>query len=375
MKIFQLLLLVLIISSCKTLSDLNEVNLQDLSTTDEKKILNSEDQDFIKKINSSESKVIMIPQDKSYLIDEIIRDLPSDTLNLSNLFIQTLKRGKPVSYEYDVKQGDIVYFSFTNNKSGNIEEIILYEGDKVRFAHNNLKRKKSIDGSFEVINDNKLVLKITNYGFFKSNINIKLKNISKKIKTEKLFDSVVGKEIITQKITDTIFVVDDNKIFSLPPYLDITNKPELTIPISLDNIENTIGWGYWISLNQDELDRFNKEIEDGNEDPLIVYAKSEIFKNNFDFNLPIINSPYVELELKSNYELSSSLNSERNYDFFTFNFSSFDKTPKFFLNFKNYSKLYDYVVTFKLVRAIEIDKLVEKEIDIVKNYIRIVKNR
>ena len=88
MKIFQLLLLVLIISSCKTLSDLNEV--KDLFTTDEKKILNSEDQDFIKN-KFSESKVIMIPQDKSYLIDEIIRDLPSDTLNLSNLFIQTLK--------------------------------------------------------------------------------------------------------------------------------------------------------------------------------------------------------------------------------------------------------------------------------------------
>ena len=375
MKVFFILFISLFVfSSCKPLSDLTEINSEQLSISVEKDLISSKDQDFIKTINASNLNTIIIPEDKSHLIDQIMSDKSGDTLNLSNLFIQTLKQGKSISYEYDVKEGDVLNYSFSNNKSGKIEEILIYEGDKIRFAHNNLKRNKSIDGSFQIIQDNKIILKITNYGFFKSNLSVKLDNISKNFKTEKLLDSIVGKEIITQKITDTIFMVDPNKIFSLPPYLDITNKPELSIPINIENIENTIGWGYWISLNQDELNSFNRVIEDGNEDPLLVYAKSEIFKNNFDFYLPITNSPYVELKLQSNYDLKSSLNSERNFDFFVYDFSEFDKIPEFFLNFKNYSKLYDYKVTFKLVRAIKIDKLVEKEIDIVKNYIKIIKN-
>ena len=375
MKVFFILFISLFLfSSCKPLSDLTEINSEQLSISVEKDLISSKDQDFIKTINASNLNTIIIPEDKSHLIDQIMSDKSGDTLNLSNLFIQTLKQGKSISYEYDVKEGDVLNYSFLNNKSGKIEEILIYEGDKIRFAHNNLKRNKSIDGSFQIIQDNKIILKITNYGFFKSNLSVKLDNISKNFKTEKLLDSIVGKEIITQKITDTIFMVDPNKIFSLPPYLDITNKPELSIPINIENIENTIGWGYWISLNQDELNSFNRVIEDGNEDPLLVYAKSEIFKNNFDFYLPITNSPYVELKLQSNYDLKSSLNSERNFDFFVYDFSEFDKIPEFFLNFKNYSKLYDYKVTFKLVRAIKIDKLVEKEIDIVKNYIKIIKN-
>lgn len=375
MKVFFILFISLFLfSSCKPLSDLTEINSEQLSISVEKDLISSKDQDFIKTINASNLNTIIIPEDKSHLIDQIMSDKSGDTLNLSNLFIQTLKQGKSISYEYDVKEGDVLNYSFSNNKSGKIEEILIYEGDKIRFAHNNLKRNKSIDGSFQIIQDNKIILKITNYGFFKSNLSVKLDNISKNFKTEKLLDSIVGKEIITQKITDTILMVDPNKIFSLPPYLDITNKPELSIPINIENIENTIGWGYWISLNQDELNSFNRVIEDGNEDPLLVYAKSEIFKNNFDFYLPITNSPYVELKLQSNYDLKSSLNSERNFDFFVYDFSEFDKIPEFFLNFKNYSKLYDYKVTFKLVRAIKIDKLVEKEIDIVKNYIKIIKN-
>ncbi|MFL2639433.1 MAG: hypothetical protein ACJ0OB_04325 [Flavobacteriaceae bacterium] len=375
MKVFFILFISLFVfSSCKPLSDLTEINSEQLSISVEKDLISSKDQDFIKTINASNLNTIIIPEDKSHLIDQIMSDKSGDTLNLSNLFIQTLKQGKSISYEYDVKEGDVLNYSFSNNKSGKIEEILIYEGDKIRFAHNNLKRNKSIDGSFQIIQDNKIILKITNYGFFKSNLSIKLDNISKNFKTEKLLDSIVGKDIITQKITDTIFMVDSNKTFSLPPYLDITNKPELSIPINIENIENTIGWGYWISLNQDELNSFNRVIEDGNEDPLLVYAKSEIFKNNFDFYLPITNSPYVELKLQSNYDLKSSLNSERNFDFFVYDFSEFDKIPEFFLNFKNYSKLYDYKVTFKLVRAIKIDKLVEKEIDIVKNYIKIIKN-
>ncbi len=375
MKVFFILFISLFLfSSCKPLSDLTEINSEQLSISVEKDLISSKDQDFIKTINASNLNTIIIPEDKSHLIDQIMSDKSGDTLNLSNLFIQTLKQGKSISYEYDVKEGDVLNYSFLNNKSGKIEEILIYEGDKIRFAHNNLKRNKSIDGSFQIIQDNKIILKITNYGFFKSNLSVKLDNISKNFKTEKLLDSIVGKEIITQKITDTIFMVDPNKIFSLPPYLDITNKPELSIPINIENIENTIGWGYWVSLNQDELNSYNRAIEDGDEDPLLVYAKSEIFKNNFDFYLPITNSPYVELKLQSNYDLKSSLNSERNFDFFVYDFSEFDKIPEFFLNFKNYSKLYDYKVTFKLVRAIKIDKLVEKEIDIVKNYIKIIKN-
>tara|TARA_B100000575_G_C23063268_1_gene612174 strand:- start:118 stop:1248 length:1131 start_codon:yes stop_codon:yes gene_type:complete len=375
MKVFFILFLfIFLFSSCKPLSDLTEFDSEQLSISVEKDLISSEDKDFIKTINSSNLNTIIIPDDKSYLIDQIMSDESGDTLNLSNLFIQTLKQGKSLSYEYDVKEGDMLNYSFKNNKSGKIEEILIYEGDKIRFAHNNLKRNKSIDGSFQIIEDNKIILKITNYGFFKSNMSIKLDNISKSFKTEKLLDSIVGKEIITQKITDTIFIVEPNKVFSLPPYLDITNKPELSIPINIEKIENTIGWGYWISLNQDELNSFNRVIEDGNEDPLLVYAKSEIFKSNFDFYLPITNSPYVELKLESNYDLKSSLNSERNFDFFVYDFSEFEEIPEFFLNFKNYSKLYDYEVTFKLVRAMEIDKLVEKEIDIVKNYIKIIKS-
>ena len=52
---------------------------------------------------------------------------------------------------------------------------------------------------------------------------------------------------------------------------------------------------------------------------------------------------------------------------------SLKKFNKGFLNLKNYSKLYDFDVNYKLLKVISRVRLVEVEVPILNNFIRIVK--
>ena len=83
MKVFFILFISLFVfSSCKPLSDLTEINSEQLSISLEKDLISSKDQDFIKTINASNLNTIIIPEDKSHLIDQIMSDKSGDTLNL-----------------------------------------------------------------------------------------------------------------------------------------------------------------------------------------------------------------------------------------------------------------------------------------------------
>ena len=382
MKTFpRLLLFFLIFSSCNLLENLTKknetvdfdqtnniqkLNLDDLSADDKSKL------DSLSSIYIESSEVIVNSEDNN-LIDYILNDSKGDTIILSNLSVQTLTRGKTSSYNYDGKKNDVFSYEFQNNGSKKINSISLLEGEQIRFAYSNLRKKNKINGSFKVLEDNQIVLNIVNNGFFKSNLKVIIKQIANNYKTEVIKDSVIGYEKAFQKVTDTLYIIDQNKDYKISPYLDITNSTSLSIPINFKNDEKILAWGFWFSLNKEDLDSYIAITESNEEDPLILFAKSELGNKNRKNYLPITKNPFVETSLELVYDATPSLNSEKNFNFFIEDSLSLKKFNKGFLNFKNYSKLYDFDVNYKLLKVISRVRLVEVEVPILNNFIRIVK--
>tara|TARA_Y100000385_G_scaffold291280_1_gene368311 strand:- start:1048 stop:2196 length:1149 start_codon:yes stop_codon:yes gene_type:complete len=367
----------LFLYSCKSISDLSQKISNDISDSKNKfsenknSFLNISDKKFIDSLKTVELSSIIIPEEKFHLLEYIKDFKAKDTLNLSNLFIQTLNRGKIITYDFNVKKNDIINYEFRNNKSPKIEEILIFEGDQIRFSHINLKRNEDVLGSFKILSENKIILQIKNNGLFKSNLKIILDNISENNNMQTVKDSIVGKENLIENKIDTLFVLENSKTFILPPYLDITNDTELTIPISFNKEEEVIAWGFWISMMNSDLENYKFYTEEFGEEPLISYAKSEFLKKDINYKLPISKNPYVELKTESNNQLLPSINSERNFNFFTNKDSVFSNQQKGFLYLKNFSKLYDFKLTLKIVKVIKSNRLIEKEKNIVKDFIKI----
>ena len=66
-----------------------------------------------------------------------------DTLFLANLYFETGKKGIPITFQYQVKKDDQIFFEFENQKSRKIKKIEIIEGGESRFNHTNLKKKKN----------------------------------------------------------------------------------------------------------------------------------------------------------------------------------------------------------------------------------------
>ena len=202
---------------------------------------------------------IKINPEQGFLIDYLRPKENIDTIFLANLFFPTEKRGIPVTFQYQVKKDDQIFFEFENQKARKIKKIEIIEGDESRFNHTNLKKKNKIEGNLKIQSDNTMTINVVKSGFFKSFVKMKIRKLSKpsSLAVEMVTDTLVETKKVVVEVVDTLFSKIEEKKYSLSPRLDITNLNKIDFPIDISNIDNLIGWGYWLGIGNEALNKYN----------------------------------------------------------------------------------------------------------------------
>ena len=323
----------------------------------------------LKQIDSLKEKLlndgsVKIDPAEAYLIDYLRPKQNLDTLFLANLYFETGKKGIPVAFQYQVKKDDQIFFEFENKKSRKIKKIEIIEGGESRFNHTNLKKKKLVKGSLTIQNDNIMTINVVKNGFFKSVIKMKIRKLSKpqSYSVEMVKDTLIETRTVLEEVVDTLFVKVEDRKYSLSPRLDITNPNRMDFPIEVKKVENLIGWGYWLGLNQEDLENYKILAETNEEsEPLISFIKSELNIIEENTYLPQSENPDLYFNLRKLVTDTPSLNTQTNYGFFISEPSPQTQKAKIYL--ANKSKLYKHSISL-LVVAVNVEhsqKEVEKE--------------
>ncbi len=307
---------------------------------------------------------IKLNPDDAFLIDYLRPKQTLDTLFLANLYFPTESRGIPTSFQYEVKKDDQIFFEFENQKSRKVKRIEIIEGGESRFYHTDLKKKKKIEGRLTIQSDNIMTIKVVRSGFFKSVVRMKIRKLSKpqSYTIEMVNDTLVETKTVVQEVVDTLFAKVEEKKYSLSPRLDITHLSRLDFPIEINNIDNLIGWGYWLGLSQDDLEKYNSLAENDPEmEPLISFIKSELSISENHTYLPRAENPDVYLQINKLVMDTPSLNTAKNFGYFNCKEASSVQKAKVYL--ANRSKLYQHDISL-LVVAVNVEhsqKEIEKE--------------
>ena len=335
--------------------------------------------DSIYEVLKNEKSILLDLADKQLYLDLLSR-YNADTTYLTNIYMKTPKGGLPVTYVYDVKKNDLVFYTIENLGKNNIEEVSILEGATYRYVKQNLLKKKKETGTIKIINDNSLSLYISNDTFLKnkglmsSKVKIQLKKISPlKINYEVVTDSILEVNSLVDTVYDTIYKSKFDTSVKLFPTLNITEQSKLVVPVDVDLTENElVGWGYWVGLN-----RFNSIIwETDQENDMINFARQEFF--GFDNDVLLQTSENENIELKIN-DLSldtRSLNYNVNYAFYKADSKIQKSERRAEIVIRNLSYIYEYKLQLALVSVFlkERQVLVDKEIFIKKKFIKLTMN-
>ena len=301
------------------------------------------------------------------MVDILSDQLKNDTVYLANLVTHTESKGTPLSFQYSALKNDKFYFEIECLKNNVLSELIyggidieFIEGAEVRYQHYDLKKKDKIKGSFKVLDDNPVIFNITKKGFTKGALKVKVKKtLGSNLIVEKITDSLEETKMVVKQVADTIYHLVDEKQYTLAPQLDITNGHQLTMPLSVDDLDNLLGWGFWIGLNEKDIENYTKLFEQNSDDPLKLFAKSELTKVGLNLQLPYSLDENLIINFKNSSGDALSLNSTKTYSFFSSDSLSQDYKGE--LRITNKSKLYDYMITVKTVGVNVIKSKVEEE--------------
>jgi hypothetical protein len=316
---------------------------------------------------------------ESFLIDHIKSNALNDTLYLANLYLISPSKSEIVSFSYDVKKDDVLFYQIKNTKHNTLKKIEITEGETVRFLKNNLKKKESVKGQIKINADNVLTLNISNdnfiknKGLFKSKLKISIKKIAPNLnlKIEIKPDTIVESKLVESIVSDTIFTLVSNKSFNLGSQLDLTKEYYRSFDININPDEDVIGWGYWIGLNKHDIAKFNALSAD--ESPLIIFSKNEILKADNQIQLPVNTNKEVALIIKNESLDVRSYNYASNFAFYKTDDFTVKGNKKAEVFIKNNSTLYDYNISYNVISVAVASRKKEimKDIIALKNYIHI----
>ena len=359
-----------------SLEDYNSQYVSDSLSIEERDALTEEY--YVKYVDSlkqtlNEEGSVKIRPDEAFLIDYLKPKEEQDTIFLANLFVETLTRGMPLTFQYNVLKNDKILFEFETKKSRAIEKIEIVEGAESRFNYMNLKKNQEIKGEFVVQSDNILTINVIKSGFFKSLVKMKIRKLpkAKTIVAKIVNDTIFETKKIVEQICDTLFTKVDVKSYYLSPRLDITNSNKIDFPIEINDINNLIGWGYWLGLNENDIIEYQKIAENIDEtDPLIGFIKSEMNLIDDRIYLPKAQNDNINYQIKNFTTDSPSLNTSSNFGFYYTDSISNNTKAKIYIS--NKSKLYDYNINLLLVAVnlefsqAEIEKEFIKEVEKIK---------
>lgn len=313
------------------------------------------------KIKLLDSGKVKIKGYEDFLVDILSDQIENDTVYLANLYTETDNKGTPLSFQYDALQNDIFFFEIEcmrlNTLSGLVfggVDIEFLEGSQTRFQHFNLSKADKVNGSFKVIADNPVVLNIVKKGYTKASLKVTIKKVlGANLIVERTKDSVEEVKTVIREVSDTLYHLIDEKQYSLAPQLDLTKGHEIEVPLIVDELDNVIGWGFWVGLNQSDSKNYERLSELLASEPLALFAKTELTKTASPFSLPHSEEDNLNINFSNYSKDTLSLNSLDTYQFFKTD-SLADKN-KGKLTIKNKSKLYNYLITLKTI-AVNIKK-------------------
>lgn len=319
------------------------------------------------KLKLKDSGSIKIKGYEDFLVNILSDQIKNDTIYLANLVTKTETKGTPLSFQYTGLKNDNFYFEIECLKNNSLSELIFggidiefVEGDQVRYKYFDLKKKDKIKGSFKVINDNPVIFNVTKKGYSKSALKVKVKKtLGSNLIVERVIDSLEENHLVIKEVSDTIYHLVDEKQYNLAPYLDITNPHKLKIPLVIDNLENLLGWGYWLGISKSDINNYSQLYELIFDEPLKLFAKSELIKTSSKFTLPKTLNENLKIDFKNNSNDNISLNSTISYSFFKTD--SLSNPSKGELRITNLSKLYDYMITLKTVGVNIVKSKVQEE--------------
>ena len=319
------------------------------------------------KLKLKDSGSIKIKGYEDFLVNILSDQIKDDTIYLANLVTKTETKGTPLSFQYTGLKNDNFYFEIECLKNNGLSELIFggidiefVEGDQVRYQYFDLKKRDKIKGSFKVLNDNPVIFNVTKKGFTKSALKVKVKKtLGSNLIVERVIDSLEENQMVIKEVSDTIYHLVDEKQYNLAPLLDITNPHKLKIPLVIDNLENLLGWGYWVGISKSDIDSYSQLYELIFDEPLKLFAKSELIKTSSKFTLPKTLNENLKIDFKNNSDDSISLNSTISYSFFKTD--SLSKPLKGELRITNLSKLYDYMIILKTVGVNIVKSKIQKE--------------
>jgi len=319
------------------------------------------------RIKLKDSGAVRIKGYEGFLVNILSDQVKGDTIYLANLVTETNNKGVPLSFQYSALKNDRFYFEIECIKNNALSELIyggvdieFIEGGEVRFQHFDLNKKDKIKGSFKVLEDNPIVFNVTKGGFFKGALKVNVKKtLGSKLIVEKIKDSIEDTRMVVKEVADTIYHLIDEKQYTLAPRLDLTNIHQLKMPLIVEELDNVLGWAFWVGLTKSDRDEYVKLNELIMDEPLMQFAKAELMKVTSFFQLPqtLDDNIVVDFQKKSNDV--SSLNSTETYSFFKSD--SLSPVYKGELRITNQSKIYDFLVTVKMVGVNIVKSRVEVE--------------
>ena len=260
------------------------------------------------KLKLKDSGSVKIKGYEDFLVNILSNQIKNDTVYLANLVTKTETKGTPLSFQYTGLKNDNFYFEIECLKNNSLSELIFggidiefLEGDQVRYQYFDLKKKDKIKGSFKVLDDNPVTFNVTKRGFTKSALKVKVKKtLGSNLIVERVIDSLEENQMVIKEVSDTIYHLVDEKQYNLAPYLDITNPHKLKIPLVIDNLENLLGWAYWIGISKSDIDNYSQLYELIFDEPLKLFAKSELIKTSSKFTLPKTLNENLKIDFENN---------------------------------------------------------------------------
>jgi hypothetical protein len=327
-------------------------------------------------------KKVQIDVSETFLLDYLTQEKAIDTLVVSYLNLKTPTNGDVTTFTYDVIAGDEIFYEIKNG-THEVKNIEFIEGETVRLRLSKIKKKKTVKGAFKIMTDNKLILNISNKGFFRnkgmlgSNLTIIIKKPVKKKGTLTGFvsDTTYVSKMVNKTVIDTTYKVVDTKLFKIEPILNITKKNTFNFPIIISSTDNLIGWGYWIGTTTADFDTYKGLEKDGDE-AIISYAREELFELKPSFTLPVYSGKDLDILILNQSLDSRTANFNKNFAFYRSDRFIPRLNKKAEIRMTNTSTIYDYTINYRLVTVstVERDKMVEVPVLVIKKSILIQMN-
>lgn len=262
----------------------------------------------------------------------------------------------PLRFQANPEALDTLRFAIQNRGRLPIRQVRILDGDVEVFKHTRITRNKPLEGFLVASNAGSYTLEINHHAPLPTTVSVSLKlaRRQKNIIREEKQDTAWIEQQQTLIIRDTIATIFHDQPYQLHPRRDITQLPYLKILWQLPDIENIIGWAYWVGVGKSTIqayDNLRNTLVDT--EPLLAFAKAgkslpphtqtaaEIaFCNHTQFLKALRNQPFTSSAL------ARTSNGKPHYGYVSGS-NILNSAEPIFLMIKNTSDLYDYPVMVK----------------------------